>query len=53
MLNSTRLFYSICNSHQREPYDSEGSFRPVLHTYQPRPEALDGTYVLPPNRRVE
>jgi hypothetical protein len=31
----------------------EGDFRPILRMYQPRPEALDGTYVLPPIRRVE
>jgi hypothetical protein len=30
----------------------EGDFRPILRMYQPRPEALDGTYVLPPIRRV-
>ena len=30
----------------------EGNFRPVMRIYQPRPEALDGTYVLPPIRRV-
>ncbi|NPV61680.1 MAG: DUF1254 domain-containing protein [Methanotrichaceae archaeon] len=28
-----------------------GNFRPVMRMYQPRPEALDGTYVLPPIRR--
>jgi len=31
----------------------EGNFRPILRMYQPRPEALDGTFVLPPVRRVE
>jgi hypothetical protein len=31
----------------------EGDFRPVMRMYQPRPDALDGTYVLPPIRRVE
>jgi len=30
----------------------EGDFRPILRMYQPRPKALDGTYVLPPVRRV-
>ena len=30
-----------------------GDFRPILRMYQPRPEVLDGTYVLPPIRRVE
>jgi hypothetical protein len=30
-----------------------GDFRLILRMYQPRPEALDGTYVLPPIRRVE
>ena len=30
----------------------KGDFRPILRMYQPRPEALDGTYVLPPIRRV-
>jgi hypothetical protein len=30
-----------------------GDFRPILRMYQPRPEALDGTFVLPPIRRVE
>jgi hypothetical protein len=30
-----------------------GDFRPILRMYQPLPEALDGTYVLPPVRRVE
>jgi hypothetical protein len=30
----------------------EGDFRPILRMYQPRPEALDGSYVLPPIRRV-
>ena len=30
----------------------EGDFRPIMRIYQPRPEALDGTYVLPPIRRV-
>jgi hypothetical protein len=30
----------------------EGDFRPILRMYQPRPEALDGTFVLPPIRRV-
>ena len=29
-----------------------GDFRPILRFYQPRPEALDGTYELPPIRRV-
>jgi len=31
----------------------EGNFRPIMRMYQPRPEALDGTYILPPIRRVE
>jgi hypothetical protein len=31
----------------------KGDFRPILRMYQPLPEALDGTYVLPPVRRVE
>jgi hypothetical protein len=31
----------------------EGDFRPILRMYQPRPEVLDGTYILPPIRRVE
>jgi hypothetical protein len=30
-----------------------GDFRPILRMYQPLPEALDGTFVLPPVRRVE
>ena len=30
----------------------EGDFRPLLRMYQPRLEALDGTYMLPPIRRV-
>ncbi len=30
----------------------EGDFRPVLRMYQPRSEALDGTFVLPAIRRV-
>ena len=30
-----------------------GPFRVTMRTYQPHPEALDGTYVLPPVRRVE
>jgi hypothetical protein len=30
----------------------EGDFRPILRMYQPRPEALDGTYVLSPIKRV-
>lgn len=25
-----------------------GPFRPLIRMYQPRPEALDGTYILPP-----
>jgi hypothetical protein len=31
----------------------KGTFRPIVRMYQPRPEALDGTYVLPPIRRVD
>jgi hypothetical protein len=31
----------------------EGDFRPILRMYQPRPEALDGTWTPPPIRRVE
>ena len=31
----------------------EGDFRPILRMYQPRQEALDGAFVLPPIRRVE
>lgn len=31
----------------------EGDFRPLLRMYQPRSEALDGSYVLPPVRRVD
>ena len=30
-----------------------GAFRPILREYQPRPEALDGTWVAPPVSRVE
>jgi len=30
----------------------EGDFRPLLRIYQPRPEVLDGSYVLPPVTRV-
>ena len=30
----------------------KGDFRPILRIYQPRPEALDSTYVLPTIRRV-
>jgi hypothetical protein len=31
----------------------EGDFRPILRMYQPRPEALDGTFILPPIHRME
>ncbi|MEA3326301.1 MAG: DUF1254 domain-containing protein, partial [Chloroflexota bacterium] len=31
----------------------EGDFRPILRMYQPRPEALDGTFVLPPILRID
>lgn len=30
-----------------------GQFRPAVRLYQPRPEVLDGTYVLPSIRRVD
>lgn len=26
-----------------------GDFRPILRMFQPRPEAVDGTFVLPPS----
>ena len=31
----------------------KGPFRPLLREYQPRPEALDGTWVVPPITRVD
>ena len=31
----------------------EGRFRPLLREYQPRPEVLDGTWVVPPIKRVD
>jgi len=30
----------------------EGNFRPILRMYQPHPEALDGSYSLPPIQKV-
>ena len=30
-----------------------GRFRPILREYQPHPEALDGTWVVPPIKRVD
>ncbi len=30
-----------------------GAFRPILRQYQPKAEALDGTWVVPPIKRVE
>lgn len=31
----------------------EGPFRPLLRVYQPRPEVIDGTFVLPPITRID
>ncbi len=30
-----------------------GRFRPILREYSPRPEALDGRWVVPPIKRVD
>ena len=30
----------------------KGDFRPILRMYQPKPEALDGRYVIPPIKRL-